>query len=231
MVRVYELIKYFPALLIGCFIQNCVVPENNYQEPIEMTRVGADTVPPYGEITFAFSRPLDDQVPCFEFFPPFSSYFCRISDSRDSVFISLSGKLDGATHYIIKPCQDFLYSLNQYTADSVTVYTYDSEHEPNDNDKLADTIVGKTVYGKISRSDDQDCFVVRDTTVKSFFLYPFSGAQCTASVQGADGENGLLIAGKERNLYLIPVEMKKPITIIVKPMLLSSDGYYQIKIN
>ncbi|MFW6244408.1 MAG: hypothetical protein ACOC36_00835 [Fibrobacterota bacterium] len=215
------------SLLAAVF---CVIPESVESDSQSITRIGNDTITPYGQLVFTFSRPLEeDQIPCLEFSPHFFSFSYRLNRTSDTLLLSLSNNLDGNIRYSVRPCNHFLSSSEK--SSSWTFHTFPSEKEPNDTRSVSDTLRTETIYGNLSRSDDIDLFFIPDTTVKVFYLYTYDGALCDAVIVDAEGNAVPPAAGKNENSYVVPEETLKPVHIKVSTSYSSSDGYYQIRLG
>lgn len=215
------------SLLTGVF---CVIPEGIESDSQSITRVGNDTVSPYGQLAFAFSKPLEhDKIPCLEFNPRFFSFSYQLNETLDTLFLPLSGKLDGNTRYTVHPCGELLSSSG--IADSSVIYTYPCENEPNGSRNVCDTIRTEAIYGNISRSDDIDLFFVPDTMADKVYLSAYNGALCSVTLLDADGKEVSPAKGAERNLFIIPGKTLMPVHVKVSSLDLSSDGYYRIRIS
>ncbi|MFP4242400.1 MAG: hypothetical protein ACLFQB_12290 [Chitinispirillaceae bacterium] len=206
----------------------CVVPEGIDSDTRTISRIGNDTVSPYGQLVFTFSKPLEkNQIPWLEFYPPFFSFSYKLNSSSDTLYLELSEHLKGNTRYIIRPSQESGSFLDLSAHDSMGFHTFPIENEPNDSEDVCDTVRSENIFGNLSRSDDTDIFLLRDTTVQKFHFHTFKGAMCSITLYNMEGESSSAVKESEE-LFTIPEEMAPPVYMKISSVQLSNDGYYQI---
>jgi len=152
----------------------CTFDTDN-DDPLIITRIGNldDTVSIWPQLTFLFSVPLEDNIVNIQIIPnPGPVYNTHLSDTKDTVTISVTGALEGNTSYTITP-KNVLTAENGnqlYPSDAVfNITTYPREYEPNNSSNNADTL-STVCFGILSPAHDTDYFFINDITAKTLYL-------------------------------------------------------------
>lgn len=140
-----------------------------------MKQVGeaTDTVSIWPQLIFVFSVPLKDNSVNLKITPdPGPVYSNYLSETKDTLTISVTGMLEGNTRYIIT-LEDVITAENGsklYPDDAVfDIITLPKEREPNNSFNNTDTLLS-VCFGTVSPASDTDYFYINNTIASTMYL-------------------------------------------------------------
>lgn len=167
--KIFCLIIFLLISFLSCVFNT----EDN--SPLIMTRVDneTDTVSLWPHLIFEFSVPLKDSVVNITITPdPGPVYSVYLNDKRDTLTFSVTGTLEGATHYILTLEQPITAKNGNklHPEDAVfNIVTLPGEKEPNNKKENADTLL-ILCFGAAKPANDTDCFYIFNTAATGLYL-------------------------------------------------------------
>ena len=167
--KIFYLILFLLISFMAC------VFNTDDNRPLTMTRVDneTDTVSLWPQLIFEFSVPLKDSVVHIDITPdPGPVYSVYLNDKRDTLIFSVTGTLEGATHYVLTLEQPITAKNGNklYPEDAVfNIVTLPGEKEPNNKKENADTLL-TVCFGAAKPANDTDCFYIFNTTATGVYL-------------------------------------------------------------
>lgn len=161
-------------LLISTAFLFCTFEQDD-NTPLTIERVDlmGDTIVPWGTLIFVFSVPLEDGVATLKITPnPGAVYNCLLSDSKDTLYLNISGFLEANTSFSISLENDFTAENGSVLlAEDVdfTVFTGNMENEPNNSIETSDSLNGR-IFGIAENKSDEDFFILADTLISEISL-------------------------------------------------------------
>ncbi len=207
----------------------CVIPSGT-DDPFRMSlpKNTSDTLSPYATVALCFSKEISnpEQV-SFNILPVFDQYYFTVSETMDTVFIVPSQPLPGNCRFVIRPAQEILsFNKKPLSSDSVVFYTYPFEREPNNSFLTADSLP-RRLFGTISTINDTDIFVVRDTSLRKFYMTSY-GSQTTFIIRDSSGNATIGRNFRSKDTLSAPSHFKAPLYLLVYPWHNSVGGHYDM---
>ncbi len=161
-------VRLFAFLALVAGATGCVSYAPEPEQVFRMIRADSlgDTVSVFPVLKVAFTRTPADESVSITFSPLFVDYAARLSESRDTLTIRVTGLLDGETRYVLRPAGELRAgdgSVPGPDTDSLVIHTYPAEQEPNDTRKTADPFQSP-MYGRIKPANDTDFFFLEAPT-------------------------------------------------------------------
>lgn len=161
-------------LIISISFLSCVFnTEDNSLLIMKRVDNETDTVSLWPQFIFEFSVPLKDSIVTITITPdPGPSYNVYLNNKRDTLTVTITGKLKGVTRYILTLKQAITAENGNklYPEDAVFEFiTLPSEKEPNNKKENADTLL-TVCFGAVKPANDTDCFFIYNTTATGVYL-------------------------------------------------------------
>jgi hypothetical protein len=211
----------------------CFVPLNpaDSENPFRLVRVGGagDTIAPFGSLALRFTRPVahPDSIH-FVFAPQFADYQLTFATTLDTITIFFAVPLQGSTRYSFHPDRPIEAAdghLLDPADDSVVVFTFPIEQEPNDSRQTADLLEGK-LFGSISLASDTDWFAMPDTAARTFYLKS-NVSSSQFDIRDATGALFRPTAFAMAETLAVPSSFVPPFCLVVYAWNRSNGGFYE----
>jgi hypothetical protein len=163
-----------------------------------------DTVSLWPQLIFEFSVPLKDSIVTIDITPdPGPAYSAYLNDKKDTLILSVTGSLEGATLYVLTLEQPITAKNGNmlYPEDAVfNIVTKPGEKEPNNKKENADTLLALCL-GAAKPANDTDCFYFFNTTATEVYL------------KSLDKKSGFFIKDNVDNIITINASPKDDIKV------------------
>jgi hypothetical protein len=185
------------GLKTGCAALLCLALSCTFspadQTPLLMTRADTlgDTVWLFPALAFALSSPVaDEHNAAMAITPdPGDVYYSYLSESRETVFVSITGMLEARTAYAIRPA----YAIEPASGAALTpdqasfaFYTGPGEREPNNTLASADR-AAPGMCGRVSTANDTDWFVTDCADSRAVWLVSYDQEKCALRITDSTG--------------------------------------------
>jgi hypothetical protein len=135
-----------------------------------------DTLSVKPSISITVGAAVVESSAVFQFTPSFYDYYCYLSETHDTIYLNVTGMLDGDTRYTLRLAHPLTSVYDEKIGpddDSIVFRTYPSEREPNDYTGEADTLE-TVLFGEISRYNDTDTYFLNNTEFNAVSFRSFS---------------------------------------------------------
>lgn len=215
------------SLLLSVMNFSCIMPADSpgprFQMKLSSVR---DTVSPYAPILICFNEQLKDSSVQFRFEPPFYSYYVQLNSSGDTATINLTEPLEGQSHYSIR-LDESINSVSgsaiDMSTDSVLIFTYAHEQEPNNDPATADQLETR-MFGSVSFIDDSDFYSIPDN-IKSIYLKSVN--MVSFRIIDCKGKLSSERQSSEFDSLILPSDFVKPLFFKIFSSHKSAGEYYE----
>ncbi len=221
----------YTGLIAALMLLFCVVPSDPPNETFHFKHFAqSDTIAPWGTFPVVFSEQLDDSASIgFSFKPSFYSYTITLNESRDTALVQCTEPLMGSSRYVLR-VQAIITAKNDAVfapqSDSIVIFTYPAEQEPNGAQPVADTLTGRC-FGAIATVSDTDRYFIADSSAHTLFLNS-KGSQTTFVLEHLSGSVTAERTFNKNDTCIIPATFSPPVYIAVYSYHQSVGGYYEI---
>jgi hypothetical protein len=199
---------------------------------LSMTRADnlGDTIPAFGQLAFAFSQPVSSDEISLALNPnPGSVYSTRLNSSHDTLFLDVTGMLQGDTIYTI----DLLDTVRAGSGMRLLpgevqfiVTTGAVEQEPNGTRETADVLTS-SICGFIQTTQDADCYMA-NVRFSHFVLYA-TDKDCGMRITDSTGLiDTLKMPDTPAETLLVPSAFQFPVLITVYSYYGTSQRRYRL---
>lgn len=150
----------------------------------------------------------------------------------DTFTIALSEPLAGGSRYVLRLDETVHTSSGAAIPpdnDSIVLFTFAAEQEPNDDNQTADILDG-CAFGAIGSVDDTDCYQINDSSVTAIYLNS-QGSQTTFIPGNAHDSSNSYREYKKNDTVALPEKVTFPLTVTVYAWQKSVGGYYEIGVQ